>query len=261
MSSPLGLLSIIQDPILKLYKWVIDQIETHKSKRRVFTAIRDEIDDYVDKFNNLFNNSNDLVPLLDEFDKIPNKNTLNEIVILCGESFVKYADLINSYVNLSFAIKELSVNVDLMSRLRKADGFLYDFVERISDTVYEYEYVKIGREYFRFIKIYEDKVFKKSEVDDVIKTIESKYITILEKKLMPSLMIMSNRRTFRKKQIKQLYIRNLKLLSEAKNRYIIDISEEEIMGYIPKKFLPMVKLFQNLQEIEYNPTKSRRRYS
>jgi len=217
-------------------------------------AIKREAKEYVNSFEELDKATEELLHLLDELEKKRTKELINSILLTCSEGIHHYGSLINTYVDVSIAIKEFSVNVVLMEKLRPS-GFLYDYVCRVRDTVVDDNKVHLGGEFYRFVLTYQDKIFKDFKIKEVVKTREEiqRYIDIIKNEFQPAFQIMSNRRIFRKKQIKRLFLQNLKYLDEAKDKLTVTIPEEDLREYLPKKLVSIIQIFEGISMLEYKP--------
>jgi len=261
MSNPFGVLSTFTEPLMKLMEWIEKQKDLKEAQKRLGMAIKNEAIEYMAKYNKLGEVTDELIQWLDKLDNEQNRNIVNNIIVTSSDGLHSYGEFIFSYVKLSVAIKEFSTMETLMDKLRPS-GFLYEFVCKIRDTVRDDNTLVVGSEYYRFVLSYEDKIFKKVKKKDVTKTIElsNKYIKIIKTKFKNALIIMSRRRQFKKKYIKRIFINNVIFLSDASKKLNVDIPEEEMMKYIPKKFLPMTLIFDEISKLEFQPKKSRKRY-
>lgn len=260
MSAPIGNMLAVADFFSRLFNWVSKKQDVKASKRKFFRAIRDECRLYAESVDALVSINEMTLFMLDKLNENADKDLINQIVLSSATFIKRYADLINSYVSLSFAIKEYSVNEDLMTKLQEYDGFLYDFVCRISDTVIDYKYVKVGREYFRFLKSDEDKSFAditQKDIDEGVNEMK-RYVEIIKKKLVPALKLMSIRRMYRKKRIKREFKRNNDYLRKMKKKFSSDIPEKDIRKILPSKFLSLVIFAEELDQLETQVPKSRR---
>jgi len=245
-------------PLVELLKWIEKQKDFLESKKRLKMSIRKEISNYVDSFEKLNIFSEILLDDLDQLDKEASGDLINSIIITCSDGVHLYGEIIHSYINLSVAIKEFSAMESLMEKL-KANSFVYEFVCRVRDSVYEDKSIHLGAEYFRFIQAYEDKFRKVINNRDIYKSSEllDKYIYILNTKFQNILIVMSNRRRFKKQYIKQIFITELNYLSDAKKKFIIELSQDEIMQIIPEQFKMVITMFDKVAELEYRPKKWR----
>jgi len=260
MSNPFGILFPFISPLLKFIKWIKKQKNLTEAQERLGMAIKNEAKIYMEKYEQLGKVTDNLIDLLDKLENMVTGELINSIIVESSEGLYAYGDIIKSYVDLSIAIKEFSTMETLMEKL-KPNGFLYEYVCKIRDTVKDYNTIIIGGEYLRFMLAYEDKIFKKikkKDTEEANKLME-KYVHLLTTKFQNAFIIMSNRRRFKKKYIKSIFIHNLKYLKEAKNRMIIDVPEDQILEFIPKKLLPITMIFEEIRKIEYHPKKGHRR--
>lgn len=237
---------------LDLRAFIVRYKEIKKSRIRFINAVSDEVkvlDDTIKRLNEL---DVKVKKILDAIREQVTIQQLDEIMRLSADSIQLYSEMINSYIQYSVAVKQLSVNEDLMENLRKYKGILFDYVMRVSETVLDDHTILIDGNFYRFFKAYRDEIFPKISVDEVKRLEEEtqRYLDIFRSRVVPRLQSKRPRVLFKPKRLKIIYREPLRQLIEDRKKLKIDLPEENLKELITGTFSPMSLIFDELVNIE-----------
>lgn len=245
---------------LELRAFVIKYGERLKAKERFLSAISEqalEIDQTWNKLNE-FNNS--LVELLDSIEDCPSINQVNDFLLLSADAMRIQSAFIDAYVNYSIAVKQFSANEYLMENLKNYKGMLYDYVDRVSETVLDDNTILIGGNFYTFLKAYQKDMIKKEdkkEIEEAMIKIKE-FMDKLKVKIIPNIISMKPRTVFRPKRIKIIYLEPYKKLKKDLEKIKIDIPESELIDMVPGLSMPLNYVIDELKAIENKMPTNRR---
>jgi hypothetical protein len=163
---------------------------------------------------------------------------MNELLEAMSDLPLIQADLIKAFIAVAGACNDVTVLKGLMDDLKETNRVLYDFVWTMKAIYVEENRVKIGSEYIRFFKTYEDYIFKEVEPKD-LKELADK-LKGRTKKIKHYL----EKTAFIKRSIRKKWMKNLHVLWKASANITIGrMSVVDIRAYIPKKLLPITIVF------------------
>ncbi len=233
--------------------------DIQRGKKQFFNAISDNIDKFDENWERLFQYNEDVVNLLDEIGISPNADQVYRFLELSADSFRIYSEFTNAYVNYSINVREFSVNKDMMENLRKYKGTLYDYVQRISETVTENNKIVIDGRLITFFKANKDEfmiVLDDSESEKVMEEAE-RIINDIKRKILPSLINQKPRFVFRRKRIQSLFKEPIHRFLIDKDKIIFDVPEQETINFVASTNIPIFYLMDELSAIENRATNRR----
>lgn len=223
-------------PIIKdLYHWVQGYLKGKDAKNRLLVGLSSEIE-LLDESNSVLEkHSMDVGILLESIEKEVNRVKILKLLEYVSKYIGIYADTIQRYIDFSIAITETVVNQDLMSSLREFDGVLFDYLERVNDTVNVDESITINAELLRFFKINQKKYFPALSKKDEKKITDLgiQYLSICKKKVTPNIAVYVNKNRKTRRRIKQLYNNNLEKLVAVQSKVKYDIPLNSFSQYLP----------------------------
>lgn len=237
---------------LELRKFILGYIDVRKSEEKYLSAISDEALLIDESWSKLITFNDSVMELLNSIKDYPTVNQLYDFLQHCAESMRIYSELINSYINYSVAIKQFSVNEDLMDKLRKYKGMLYDYVQRVSETVTDENTIVIGGNFHRFIKAHQKEIFPKisKKESKKINTEAQQFMDLLKQKILPSLIKQKPRFLFREKRVKIIFSESYKKLMEDREKITINIPEDDLRELLQETISPIFIVFEELKSIE-----------
>ena len=231
MMDPSEILSKGISLALELRAFILKYIEVRKSKDRFLNAISEEALFIDQTWNRLIEFDKSIIKLVDSIEDRPTLKQIDEFLKHSAEAMRIYSDFINAYIRYSVAVKEFSVNDYLMDNLRNYKGMLYDYVNRVSETVIDENTIIIGGNFYRFLKAYEKDIFKKPSKKEIEETMKQTKIFMdnIKGKILPNIIDKKPRVLFRPKRIELLYSEPLKQLMKDKEKIKIDIPEGDLL--------------------------------
>lgn len=243
METPISVYSIAIDLLEHLGIKIKAYQKEKKVKERLFNALSNEIEGYVNNFEVITNiGTTRLLPLLELIRDVPTVSQMNNLVECIADFYFVYLNLVNSFIEIVNGCYEISSYEAFMKDLEESSALLHDFVISMRNMCIAHNRIKIGYSFYRFLKLYEDEILKEIKVGDVDKVVKEmeNYIDILENKVKPSFSKSSISRKTRKKLIK-----NFKnLLKVSKNVKIQGNILKDLRAYVPSNLLPIVVLIE-----------------
>lgn len=176
-------------------------------------------------------------PLLESLKKDRNIGILNELLDYLSDFYLKYAQLLRSYIDVVQRCKQVSAQPAFMKHLEETMPILHDFVISMASTAENDNSVKFSNNFYIFFKIHRREIFGKmknydfrgavTETKDYIRTIRSIFRSVKPIK-----------RIVRKK-----LIRNYKELLKVTQRVKIQPTRViDLVDYLPSNMIPVVEL-------------------
>lgn len=240
-----NIISVITSPfqlVIKLCEVVAKyraRLEKKKrAERDLAKSFSNEIGMYVDVFERLSDVAEEIAPIFESIGDEFAPHDMNQLLEAMSDMPLIQADLVNAFIAVARACNDVIVFKGLMDDLKETDRVLYDFVWTMKAIYVGEDRVKIGSEYFRFFKTYEDYIFKEvkpedlKELADKLKGYTKKVKHYLEKT------------AFIKRSIRKKWTRNLRVLWKASANITMGrMSLVDIRAYIPQKLLPITIVF------------------
>jgi len=245
---------------LELRAFILKFIEVRKSKDRFLSAISDQAFLIDQLWNKLFTFNDSLTTLVDSIEDFPSLTQMDEFLRYTADAMRIYSEFINVYVGFSVAVKEFSANDYLMDNLRNYKGMLYDYVNRVSETVVDKNTIIIGGNFYRFLKAYEKDIFEKPSQKELDETMERTKVFMdkLKVKILPNLIKLKPRVLFRPKRMELLYKEPVKQLTKDREKIKIDIPEEDLIKLTSNISTPIFYVYAELVALENKVKKQRK---
>jgi len=242
MSSIIPVLSSPISLLLKLGKEAKKYQTKKKTKDRVLSALGDEIEAYMDTFDQISAISKDQVlPILKSIKGMPTVHQMNDLLEGLSQMPLMWAQLVRSFIKLAKACSEVSANRGFMESLKETSLFLYDFVDRMKDTYVAENTIRIDGRYYRFFKVYQDQIFKEIHEEDLEKAVDE------VKGYVKKIKHYVDKTSFIKRQTRKKYIKNFKELCKVVvNVKIEQTSIVDLRAYMPSRLLPVMILFDEI---------------
>jgi len=245
MSSIVSLVTSPINPIIRLRDEVKRYLEKKKTKDRIVNALRDEVQAYVDTFDQIVQISEtQLMPILETIENSPTVHQMNDLLEGFSQMPLAYSTLIQSFIKIAKACSEVSENQAFMESLKESSSFIYDFVERMRDTYIGKDLIKIDGRYYRFFKLYQDEIFKEVQVNGLEEIIEEMrgYVQKIKHYIRKT--------PFIRRKIVKKYRKNLQQLFKVTRNVTIEESDVvNLRNYIPTKLFPVAVFFEEIYMI------------
>jgi hypothetical protein len=236
-------------PIIKDVIAVIDEHQKNNQiENRLLNSFKIETDSISATYASFSSISEtQLFPLLKTIHVAPTRSQLNGVVKCTILLYKNYVTLLSSFRGLANKCKQVSLNTGFMSQVKDYDAELFDFINRLAETITK-DRVEFNDGFYGFIQLYGNdpfKKFKKSEMDNIVKEMEP-MLGLVKNIIKPSLTRESIDRENRKEFLKvcKELVKELKIFKVKYTKLV------EIRNYVPEKLRPLMLLFEENYPIE-----------
>jgi len=237
----LDTISSLIGPLKQLLSVLKDLYKKRKIVEKLYHALSSELESYLSAYERAIETVEEQIfPLLRSIDSDPSRYKIIQVVRAVADLFLVLSEIIETFVKVAKACKDVASFEMFMKHLSEADYRLFDFVKVMAESVKD-DTMVINSKFYRFIKMYGDD-FIKGKIEDIEKAIgECKpYIDIVRKYVKPNI----SKSYIPKKTVKQLVNSYRKLRAATRKVKISKTETIDLKRYVPLKLLPIVLLYE-----------------
>jgi hypothetical protein len=252
MVNPLDFFGLIEKVLEILSKKIKDYSKKNEINTKLVSAINTELKEYKKTISNIDICTQNIIDYLDIIENNSNELIASQIFNESLSQIREYNKLIDNYISLVKAIKEVSKIEGFMGEIKQNNIFLYDFILQISNTLRSDEKIYISNEYMRFIKLYENNFYNKIDKQEVekINKFMQKYLKIIRIQFRSTIIIMKNKREINPKYVSKEVISTFKQFGNNIKKIKIEASEENMLEFAPIKMLKSSIILNELKNLE-----------
>jgi len=240
-SEAIPIISAVISAVIGLKDEIKRYLAKKKVKDQVISAVGDEARAFIKIFEQLSGLGQEkILPLIQSVKVMPTSQQMNKFMYVASEVPLLYTQLLHAFIKLTKACNEVSKNKGFMESLNDSSRILFDFVSRMADVYVSGDKVEINGSYYRFIKTYQDEIFrfKNNEMRNAIEEVSDSIKKVKQ---------WVDRAPRIRKKVCKRYIRNLKKLTNlSANVTIRDSNIINLRDYIPSKMLPLIILLEEI---------------
>jgi len=243
MESPFSVFSVVLD----LFKSLSDEVKKYQRAKQVreslFNVLGDKIRTYLVVFEELAIIANKkFLSTLELIKDAPTSFQINTLVDCISDMQLKYAKIIQVFINLAEDCRQVSLNQAFMERLKESNALLYDFVNIMARTVTGKGHIVIDDEFLGFFKLYKGEIYKKIDVGNVDEAVEKLegFVKIIENKIKPYI----GKALIKRKALRR-FNESLQELNKVSKRVKTQkITIINLRYFVPSNLLPLVVLIE-----------------